>query len=205
MDTKHRILDEALTLFAAKGYANVYVSEIADRVGIKAPSLYKHYKNKQAIFDAIIEEMNERYRKQASALHIDGADPAKDLGTYAEISEERLVEIGTGLFLCFLHDDYMSRFRKLLTVEQFCNEDFARLYTEQYYDGPFTYQRMLFDMLTAGSALKSSDVDVMTLEFYAPIYTLLTLCDRAPEREEEALELLKRHIRQFNAVYGGGK
>ncbi len=46
MDTKHRILDEALTLFSEKGYANVFVGEIADRVGIKAPSLYKHYKNK---------------------------------------------------------------------------------------------------------------------------------------------------------------
>ena len=64
MDTKHRILDEALTLFSQKGYANVYVGEIAEKVGIKAPSLYKHYKNKQAIFDAIVEEMNSRYEEQ---------------------------------------------------------------------------------------------------------------------------------------------
>ena len=32
MDTKSRILDEALTLFSEKGYANVFVSEIAERV-----------------------------------------------------------------------------------------------------------------------------------------------------------------------------
>ena len=60
MNTKERILDEALTLFSEKGYTNVFVGEIAERVGIKAPSLYKHYKNKQAIFDAIIGEMNRR-------------------------------------------------------------------------------------------------------------------------------------------------
>ena len=65
MDTKHRILDEALTLFSEKGYANVYVSDIAERVGIKAPSLYKHYRNKRAIFDAIIDEMNHRFEQQA--------------------------------------------------------------------------------------------------------------------------------------------
>ena len=53
MDTKQRILDEALTLFSEKGYANVFVGDIAERVGIKAPSLYKHYKSKRAIFDAI--------------------------------------------------------------------------------------------------------------------------------------------------------
>ena len=45
MDTKQRIMDEALTLFSEKGYANVYVADIAGKVGIKAPSLYKHYKN----------------------------------------------------------------------------------------------------------------------------------------------------------------
>ena len=54
MDTRHRIIDEALTLFSEKGYANVFVADIAERVGIKAPSLYKHYKSKQAIFDAPI-------------------------------------------------------------------------------------------------------------------------------------------------------
>ena len=61
MNTKERIIDEALTLFSEKGYANVYVADIAERVGIKAPSLYKHYKNKQAIFDAIIDGMKKRF------------------------------------------------------------------------------------------------------------------------------------------------
>lgn len=46
MTTKEKILKEALNLFAEKGYNAVYVGEIADAVGIKAPSLYKHYKSK---------------------------------------------------------------------------------------------------------------------------------------------------------------
>ena len=68
MNTKEKILDEALTLFSEKGYANVFVGDIADRVGIKAPSLYKHYKNKKAIFDAIIDEMNRRFAEQTRAF-----------------------------------------------------------------------------------------------------------------------------------------
>ena len=31
MDTKQKILDVALTLFAEKGYGNVYVGQIAER------------------------------------------------------------------------------------------------------------------------------------------------------------------------------
>lgn len=55
-DTKQRILDEALRLFSQSGYDAVSVERIASAVGIKAPSLYKHFKSKQEIFDAIVAE-----------------------------------------------------------------------------------------------------------------------------------------------------
>ena len=205
MDTKHKIMDEALTLFAQKGYANVYVSEIADRVGIKAPSLYKHYKNKQAIFDAIVEEMNSRYMEQAGMLNINGMNPSEDASVYMNISEEQLVQIGTGLFLYFLHDDYTKRFRKILTIEQFHKDEFAKIYSGQYVDGPIEYQKGLFQLMVANGAFIESDIDAMTLQFYSPIYMLLTLCDREPDREEEALGLLKKHFVQFAKLYGGKK
>ena len=40
MDTKHKILLEALRLFSKRGYDAVSVEQIASAVGIKAPSLY---------------------------------------------------------------------------------------------------------------------------------------------------------------------
>lgn len=137
MDTKHRILDEALTLISKKGYANVFVADIAERVGIKAPSLYKHYKNKQAIFDAIIEEMNRRFLEEAGALQINGANAVEDAEIYKHLSEEQLITLGNNLFLYFLHDDYTRRFRKMLTIEQFHDRDNAEI-TEYYLpkDGP---------------------------------------------------------------------
>ena len=99
MDTKQRILDEALTLFSEKGYANVFVGEIAGRVGIKAPSLYKHYKSKQAIFDAIIEVMHRHFLEQAKLLNIRGNDPKADAEIYSGLPEEELVRLGINLFL----------------------------------------------------------------------------------------------------------
>lgn len=53
-DTKRRILTEALRLFAQRGYDAVSVEQIANAVGIKAPSLYKHFPSKQSIFDALL-------------------------------------------------------------------------------------------------------------------------------------------------------
>ena len=202
MNTKQRILDEALTLFSEKGYANVFVGDIAERVGIKAPSLYKHYKGKQAIFDAIIDEMNLRFEQQAKMLNINGTDAAADSVIYSNMSEDNLLKLGREFFLYYLHDDYNKRFRKMLTIEQFNNKELADLYSKLYVDDPMTYQSMLLGFVAASGLLKTDNVEIMTLHFYAPIYYLLTICDRDPSREPEALRILDDHIRQFDKLYG---
>ena len=200
MNTKEKILDEALTLFSEKGYANVYVGDIADRVGIKAPSLYKHYKNKKAIFDAIIDEMNRRFEEQAKALQINGTNAAADAGIYESLSEDQLLKLGREFFRYYLHDN--RKFRKMLTLEQFHDKDLAKVYSKLYVDDPLSYQGMLFGFMVTAGVLKTDNVEIMTLHFYAPIYYLLTICDREPEREKEVLKLLDEHIRQFDKLYG---
>ena len=202
MDTKQRILDEALTLFSEKGYANVFVNDIAERVGIKAPSLYKHYKNKQAIFDAIIDEMNKRFEQQAQTLNINGTNPTADAEIYKNMDEDQLVKLGNDLFKYYLHDEYTKRFRKMLTLEQFKDKDLAKVYSKQYFDMPLSYQGMLLGLIASQGMLVTDNASIMTIHFYAPIYMLLTLCDREPERENEALRLLEEHIRQFDKLYG---
>ena len=202
MNTKEKILDEALTLFSEKGYANVFVGDIADRVGIKAPSLYKHYKNKKAIFDAIIDEMNRRFTEQAKALQINGTDAEADAEIYRNLSEDKLLKLGRELFLYYLHDDYTRRFRKMLTIEQFHDKELAKVYSKLYVDDPLSYQGMLLGLMVSAGVLKTDNVDIMTLHFFAPIYYLLTICDREPEREEQSLKMLDEHIRQFDRLYG---
>ena len=119
VSTKRRILEHALTLFSEKGFDAVSVGQIADAVGIKAPSLYKHYKSKQDIFDAILDEMAVRYQQQTASMQMNGVEPNKDIDRYKDISEEQLIQMGKELFLYFLHDEYVCKFRKLLTIEQY--------------------------------------------------------------------------------------
>ncbi len=201
MNTKKRILDEALKLFSEKGYANVFVSEIAEAVGIKAPSLYKHYKSKHDIFDAILDEMKQSYDKQAEALNMNGNNPSADAEVFTAVSEDDLVKMGIGLFMYFLHNEYAQKFRKMLTIEQFHNTELARLFSKQYADDPLSYQSAMFAMLSANGVLKQQNPNVMALQFYAPIFMLLTMCDREPQREAELIKLLEQHIRQFSRIY----
>ena len=89
----------------------------------------------------------------------------------------------------------------MLTIEQFHDKQLADVYMKQYVDDPLSYQGMLFGLMVSAGALQTEDVEIMTLHFYAPIYMLLTICDREPEREAEALKTMEAHIRQFNRLY----
>ncbi len=199
--TREKILKESLRLFSEKGYSDVFVSDIAKAVGIKAPSLYKHFKNKQEIFSDILEMLKNEYAEQTSTMSINGNDNTADADIYAEMSEEVLIQTGQGLFLYFLHDENVRLFRKMLTLEQFKNSELSKLYTKQYFDDPLMYQTGLMAMLTEKGVLKSENPQIMTLHFYSPIYMLLTMCDREPSRENEAMKMLTEHIKQFNQLY----
>ncbi len=202
-DTRQIILEKALSLFAVQGYHGVYVGQIADAVGIKAPSLYKHFKSKQEIFEAILQEMKARYQEQAALLQMNGMDAEKDKLLFAGASEESLARMSKNLFLYFLHDEFARDFRKMLTLEQYKNKELAALYTKHYVDDPVAYQSMLFALLGKANTLVAENTKIMALQFYAPIFLMLTVCDRHPEREAEALALIEQHVRQFARLYGG--
>jgi len=53
--TRERILSEASTLFAQRGYAGTSTRDIASAVGIRQPSLFHHFPSKAAIADALLE------------------------------------------------------------------------------------------------------------------------------------------------------
>jgi AcrR family transcriptional regulator len=67
--TKDDIYEAALEVFAAKGYSAASLDMIAAKVGIKKPSLYNHYKNKEAILEVIYARLAQAVRpREASGL-----------------------------------------------------------------------------------------------------------------------------------------
>ncbi len=53
--TLQKIIDAAEQLFAEKSYEGTTLREIAHQVGIREPSLYAHFPNKEAIYGAVID------------------------------------------------------------------------------------------------------------------------------------------------------
>ena len=200
-DTKQIILNEALELFSTRGYDGVTVADIADAVGIKAASLYKHFKSKQDIFDSILAKSAEGYREQASRVGVDGEKVENDVPHYSTIGLDELIQTGTSFFLYFLHDETVRKLRRMLTIEQYKNPEVSKLFTGQYIDAPLQYSSVLFKAFMQQGIMKECDANVAASHFYAPIYLMLCLCDGFPEREQEALDFIRRHITQFSKLY----
>ena len=127
MGTKQRILREALRLFSQKGYDAVSVEQIADAVGIKAPSLYKHYKGKRDIFDAIFEETAKRYGEFTDSISVHMGDSDQDLAVFGAITADTLAEKVRSLIAYSLHDEFVSQLRRLVTIEQFRSPELSAL------------------------------------------------------------------------------
>ena len=93
------------------------VEQIADAVGIRAPSLYKHYKGKQDIFDAIFEETAKRYGEFTDSISVHPGDSEQDLSVFRAITADALVEKVRSLIAYSLHDEFVSQFRRMMTIE----------------------------------------------------------------------------------------
>lgn len=74
-DTKERILETALELFAQNGYLGTSMNDIAQQLGFTKAALYKHYTSKQEILDRIVERMNEMDYERAESYEMPETEP----------------------------------------------------------------------------------------------------------------------------------
>ena len=211
MHTKERILLEALRLFSQKGYDAVSVEQIADAVGIKAPSLYKYYKSKQDIFDAIFEETAKRYGAFTESISVHMTNSAQDLQVFSAITADGLVEKVRSLISYSLHDEFVSQFRRMMTIEQFRSPELSALYYHRYVEQIQNYHKGLFRRMIAAGVLCDADPGLLAMMYDCPILVLLGECDRHPEKEQEIMDVLERHVRLFYQTFhretseGGGR
>ena len=196
-DTRQRILDQALELFSARGYDAVSVGEIAQAVGIRAPSLYNHFPSKQAIFDAIVASTAAQYAADTDKIDIHVQNAKQDIPIFKEITADALFEKVRQIFEYSLHNEAASRFRRMMTIEQFRSPELAALYSERYVERVLKYHAGIFRALIAAGEICAGDPDTLAMLYVAPVLTLIGICDRQPEKERECLERLKRHVHLF--------
>ena len=196
-NTKQEILVASLELFSVQGFEATSISQIADAVGIRKASLYSHFESKQAILDALVEEVLEQYGKHSIFARKDWEKNADSLPRTSDEAAQMIL----GQIRYILHDPTISRARKMLVIEQFQNRSLAELQTKQNYSDVLRYFTGLVKQLIRQGVLAEEDPEIMAAQFCLPISVWINLCDREPDREPEVMALVEKHIRQFFRLY----
>lgn len=188
MNTKDLILAEALKLFSAKGYDSVTVAMIAENCSIKAPSLYKHYKSKREIFDAVYEKALNKYDSFISSIKIN-EDEITSLNSDILFSKLKAV------IRFFTHDEEIVMLRKLMKLSN--DSNIRAAYSEKFFDFVINYHKRLFDKLIKEQLMIAEDSLSLAMLYDSPLLVIIDELDRHSEREEELLERLKAHSKLF--------
>ncbi len=206
MTTKEKIIDEALTLFSTKGFKGTSVKNIAEAVGIKDASLYKHFKSKQEILDTVVAMIRQHIGDMSDELGLpDETDLENAAAVYAKFDEETLLQFSRKIFLFYLTDPLISRFWRMGTIEQYQNSEVYALFSKLFLEDSITYQTALFGEMIKQRVFSAADPRVMATSFYSPIFFLLSKYINDTEHENEALEILDGQVREFYRIYHSGQ
>ena len=197
-ETRERILQTALALFAEKGYAGTSMSDIAGVLGLSKAALYRHYESKQAILDSIVARMEARDREQAQQSGVPEDAPGENDAAYRQTPPAQLCAFSKDMFRYWTRDPFASAFRRVLTLEQYRDADMARMLSQMLSAGPLEYVAAL---LTG----RTDDPQAAALELYGPMFLLYSVYDGAQDeaQRQAVTAMLDAHIDRFVREWEG--
>ena len=191
--TKERILTAALEMFSQNGYAGTNIRELSASLGLVKSGVYKHFESKEAIWNALLDQMIAYYGENfGSPEHL---PPVPD-------SPEDLVTMTMQMVNFTVHDEKVIMTRKVLTLEQFRDDRARNLATKHFLTGlTEIFTRIFAGMMNKG-LIRRDDPSMLAFAYTMPISALIHLCDREPEKAEDAVRKIEAFSRHFIATYG---
>ena len=195
-DTKERILAAALEMFSKNGYAGTNIRELSASLGLVKSGVYKHYESKEAIWNALLDEMIAYYADHfGSAEHL---PPVPD-------SLEEFVQMTMHMVNITVHDEKIVMTRKMLAIEQFRDDRARELATRHFLTGLTDMFTHVFTGMMEKGLIRQDDPKMLAFAYTAPISALIHLCDREPEKTEDAIRKIEAFSRHFIRTYSGDK
>lgn len=195
-NTKEKILEEALKLFAKSGYMGTSMNDIASQLGVTKAALYKHYSSKQEILDSIVERMNQMDRERSKEYEMPEGDMEEVIEGYKNIALEKIKQYTKVQFLHWTEEEFSSCFRKMLTLEQYRSPEMAKLYQHYLSEGPLQYMETIF----SGIVNNSEEAKQLAINFYGPIFLLYSIYDGS-ENKQDVMKQLEAHVEGFSKHY----
>ena len=192
-DTKDRILAAALEMFSQNGYSGTNIRELTASLGLVKSSMYRHFESKEAIWNTLLDEMIAYYAERfGSAEHL---PPVPN-------SLEALTQMTMQMVNFTVRDERIIMTRKVLTLEQYRDVRARELATKHFLTGLIEMFTHVFTGMMEKGLLRRDDPKMLAFAYTAPISALIHLCDREPEKTEEAMAQIEAFSRHFVKIYG---
>ena len=166
MNRKEEIVLVTLELAAEKGLANVSMSMIADKIGIKKPSLYKHFASKEEIVEAMYEYLRRQSKEKANIKPIDYSTFFEGKSSY-----EVLQEVVHG-YIQMNHQENMMNFYKVIYSERSLNPIAAKIVAEET-KKMILATKQLFYAMEVHKMLHFKNPDMSAVSFAMTIHGLM--------------------------------
>ena len=191
--TKNRILDEALIMFAQKGYKGTNLRDLAANLGLSKSALYKHYSSKEDIWNSLLDKMEAYYATRFGSETNMPPQPK---------SCNELLPLTLGMLRFTIEDPSIILTRKLLLTEQFHDDRVRKLATKHFLVGTQTIYAKIFEQMMSDGLLKKDDPWMLSFSYTAPITALVHLCDREPDNKEQIIKQIEDFVKHFISTYG---
>lgn len=192
-NTKEKILEEALKLFARSGYKGTSMNEIAAQIGVSKAALYKHYSSKQEILDSIVERMNQMDAERVKEYEMPNGNMEDVIAGYKNAAFDKIKEFTKVQFLHWTEEEFPCCFRKMLTLEQYREPEMAKLYQKYLAKEPLQYMETIF----SGIVGNSKEARQLAIEFYGSIFLLYSIYD-GTDNKQEVVNMVEQHVEEFS-------
>jgi AcrR family transcriptional regulator len=180
-------------MFSQKGYEGTNIRELSASLGLVKSGIYKHYESKEEIWNALLDRMIAYYGERfGSPEHL---PPVPD-------SPEEFILMTMRMADLTIHDEQIVKTRKVLTLEQFRDDRARDLATKHFLTGLTEMFTHIFAGMMDKGLLRRDDPAMLAFAYSTPISALIHLCDREPEKTEDAIRRIEAFSRHFIATYG---
>ncbi len=162
-DTKKKIVEACMELFATHGYKGASMRKIAAKVGIRESAIYNHFTNKEAILAEVAKEV--------FSTPFSNRGEKKLIEEYAKKGKPFLAKFTTE-FKLLSFDKRSERLFRFMIIEIMQQDLLRDEFQKRFHDENIEYiSTGLFSMMQSG-LIRSSDPIVMAQEFLAPLFYL---------------------------------
>ena len=194
MTKREEIILATLDLASLYGLKSLSMSQIAEKVGIKKPSLYNHFDSKETLIKEMYQYIRDKSKENVTNIIFD-EDFLINKSAFEILNES------VSNYKKIVLNENMIKFYKVIYSERTTNEDASSIVMEET-NKMINSTKMLFELLKKNNKLFIDDIEMASISFSMTIHSLIDYeLDSIMLKERYDKDMILNYIKWFCNLY----